>query len=144
MENNNLTRDSAILLQSFFKHLDRQMKVTKKNQQISVPRLSIIEYLIEEGPQSLKSLADYRKVRAATMSCLVACLVDDGLVLRANAKHDKRSKLFIVTNKGKTLADAQAEQDISVLEKAIENLTKQEQLMLKPSIQLLQKIVNYS
>lgn len=135
-------RDSAIVLQAFIKDLNRQKKPAQYNQQISISRLSIIQHLADKGPQTLKSLADYRKVSAATMSCLVTSMVADGWVLRANSRQDRRSKIFIVTRKGKTIVDESTEREQALLEGVIKNLTDQEQLILNQSVQLVQKVIN--
>ena len=138
----NNSRESALLLQTLSDGLNRQFKGSSKRNQLSAARLSIIQYLIKRGPQTLKSIATYRKVSAPTMSRLMTALVTEGLVLRANSKHDRRSKIFIATRKGKKLASGESEQEIELLKTAIEKLTDQEQVNLKGSVLLVQKVIN--
>ena len=141
----NITRrEVAFELIRLSDELTSQSRATRKNKQLSEARLSIIHFLIESGPQTLKSLADYRKVSAATMSKLVDAIVKEGWVLRANSRHDKRSKIFIVTRKGKTLADNENEQDLTTLTKIIEQLNPDEQANLSQAIQLIKKVTNLS
>jgi DNA-binding MarR family transcriptional regulator len=142
MTNTNISRKTAIVVQEFIKDLNSQMKSSRTNNQISAARISIIHYLIDKGPQTLMSLARYRKVSAASMSRLVASLVSQGWVLRANSKHDGRSKIFIITLKGKHLAMSDSERELEIIESIIKDYSKQQQVNLGMSVQVVQMMIN--
>ena len=74
------------------------------------------------------------------MSRLVDAIVKEGWVLRANSRQDKRSKIFIVTRKGKILAENENEQKLTTLLKVIEQLNPKEQLNLGQAVQLIKKV----
>jgi len=131
----------VVELTQLFDALNSQSKAIRKNSRLSEARLSIILFLVEQGPQTLKSLAEYRKVSAATMSRLVAALVKEDWILRANSRQDKRSKIFIVTRKGKVVANNERERDLATLAKALEQLTPEEQVDLGHGIGIIQKVI---
>lgn len=132
----------AVELTQLSEALNSQSKTVRKKRLLSEARLSVIHFLMEYGPQTLKSLTDYRKVSAASMSRLVAALVEEGWVLRASSRKDKRSKIFIVTRKGKVVANNEREQELAILAKTLEQLTPEEQVSLSQSIQLLRKTIS--
>jgi len=142
IKTNDHSADSAVVFHNFLKNLSGHIIHSPGNRQISTARLSIIRFLMESGPQTLKSLASYRKVSAATMSKLVAALVTEGWVLRANSRNDGRSKIFIVTRKGKMMAEDENAKDMKLLADIIQGLTEQEQSRLNKSIELVQKVIN--
>ena len=139
MTNTDKKHKSAEIIQGLVKDLYRQ-KLTQTK--ISNPRLSVIQHLMHKGPQTLKSLAAYRNVSAASMSRLVDSLVSKGWVLRANSREDKRSKIFMVTRKGTDLANNQITQEQKSLEMIINTLSEEEQAKLYQSVLLVQKVIN--
>ena len=135
-------RGLAVELIQLSEALSSQSKAIRKNSRLSEARLSIIHFLVDHGPQTLKSLAEYRKVSAATMSRLVAALVEEGWVLKANSRQDKRSKIFIVTRKGKSVANNEKEQELATLAKALEQLTPEEQETLNRGMGLIETVIS--
>ena len=107
---------------------------------ISSARSVILRHLMVDGPKTLSALAAFRKVTAPTMSKLVASLVEQGLVLRACSKKDKRSIIFIITRKGRELVDINARIINQRIGSAIEKLSQTEQLKLKDAIDLIKKV----
>ncbi|PCJ46785.1 MAG: hypothetical protein COA74_12855 [Gammaproteobacteria bacterium] len=142
------TRDLAVVLQNFIEHLMDQQLVQQKNtshsNQLSTARLTIIQFLIEKGPTSLKRLVEFRKVSPATMSRLVTCLVNDGLVLRANSKKDRRSKIFVVTTRGRKQANDMTEEQLQSLMLSIAKLSSDQQIMLNKSITLIKNVISHT
>ena len=139
MSNTSKSIESARVLQGFYNDFTRQISITRSR--ISSPRLSVIQHLIEQGPQTLKSLAAHRRVSAASMSRLVASLVLEGWVLRANSRKDKRSKIFMVTLKGKNLSVNESDNEIKKFQAVINNLSQQEQINLSQSVLLVKKVI---
>jgi DNA-binding MarR family transcriptional regulator len=144
----NSRRETAILLQSFIEQLINMQSIKQKRSnkanEISAARLSILKFLVMEGPKTLKQLADNRRVSAATMSRLVSSLVKDTYVLVASSKKDKRSKIFIITTFGRAIASEYFSAQLNNMIERIEKLSEQEQIMLNKSIQLIQNVINLS
>ena len=131
---------SEIILQLFIQ-IEQLRPNNSEQTKLSKARQSVLNFLINTGPQTLKQLANNRGVSAATMSKMVASLVTEGLVLSANSKHDRRSKIFIVTRKGMKIMDNEKVSRIESIEAVLENLSYDEKLNLKDSINIIQKII---
>ncbi len=68
-------------------------------------------------------------------------LASGGWVLRANSKLDKRSKKFILTQKGKKLVHQENDQKIQDLIVVIDSLTAKEQSELLKSVNILKALI---
>jgi len=68
-------------------------------------------------------------------------LASGGWVLRANSKLDKRSKIFIITQKGKELVHQENDQKIQDLIVVIDSLTAKEQSELLKSVNILKALI---
>lgn len=133
---------SAELIQNFIDDLHQNLQRSARHGKVSTARFSVIQCLIETGPQSLSALASYRGVTAATMSVLVASLVKAGLLLAAHSKNDRRSKLFIVTLKGKALVEEERQREVDSIVLIVQQLSQDERSKIGFSVELLQKIIN--
>jgi len=142
MSNNQVIKQSALAIHDLLNDLSSKTIASRKTGILSVARLSIIEYLLQAGPKSLSDLANYRNVSAASMSRLVSALVKEGLLLVANSKKDRRSKIFLVTNKGKSLVTAEKADALKLLEIKIESLTVDDQLRLNKAVELVTKVIH--
>jgi DNA-binding MarR family transcriptional regulator len=91
----------AALLHEQFARLARQMRTIELPAGITPERLSALSVIEKRGPISVTALADNEMVRPATMSRMVAALVEDGLVKRTEDKNDGRGVLVSTTPKGK-------------------------------------------
>lgn len=127
--------------QNFLKDVNTRIKGNQQKGLLSSARCSIIDHLIEKGPQSLTSLSIYRNVKAATMSRLLDSLVNDGLILRANSRLDRRSKIFMVTKLGKQMVDDAHQNERVQLEKIMSKLPEQDQATVSQAIQVVHKIL---
>jgi DNA-binding MarR family transcriptional regulator len=141
-------RETAIVLQNFIEQLIDEQSIKKnrsnKATKISAARFQVLQFLVAEGPKTLKQLTDNRRVTAATMSRLVSYLVKDGYVLVANSKKDKRCKIFIVTTPGRAIASEHFSAQLNNMIKSIEKLSDEEHIMLNKSIQLIKNVINLS
>jgi len=88
-----------------FYKLYKQLQSSKlaNTQQFSPARYAVLSFIYSHGAQSLTSIAKSRRVSNATMSKIVSSLVDKGLLLKANSKLDKRTKLFFISRKAADL-----------------------------------------
>ena len=141
-------RETAFLLQNFIEQLTNERSIiqkrSNKSTKISAARYQVLQFLIFEGPKTLKQLTANRRVAAATMSRLASSLVKDGYVLAANSKKDKRSKIFIITTSGREIASEYFSEQLNNLIERIEKLSVEEQIILNKSIQLIKNVINLS
>ena len=108
---------------------------------ISVARLAVLKYLLDNGPSGLMSIARHRKVSGATMSKLVASLVSEGYLLKAQSKSDRRSKLFLVTSLARQKVAEENEQQITLLNERFKNITDEQQALIIKSVQILKNVL---
>jgi len=107
---------------------------------LSSARYEVLNYLHRGGAQSLSSISDYRNVTNATMSKIVASLIDEGLVIKASSKLDKRSKLFFISRKANDLLQQQDLSELIAIKNLILKLSAEEQQSLGHSFPILNQL----
>ncbi len=142
---NNNPKYLAASLQSLnrmMKHSIRQTSTIQLevNYQMTPARLSVIQFLIEVGASSLNAIALNRGVSAATMSRIVGSLIADGLILKANSKSDKRSKMFFASRKAIELFEQYNEIEMKKYYDVLSKLSDDDKNNIVQSINLLTKI----
>jgi DNA-binding MarR family transcriptional regulator len=104
-------------------------------------RLSALSVLVFGGPMALSQLAAAERVKAPTMSRIVAGLKRSGLVkIEADAK-DARKIQVTVTNKGQRLLQQARAQRIGLLGRTLSGLGKPELDTLLRAAELLERAV---
>jgi len=126
-----------------FLQLIRTVKSRKaeSNETISSARYEVLNYLHRHGAQSLSSISSHRKVTNATMSKIVVSLIEEELILKANSKLDKRSKLFFISRKGTELLEQQDSLEINEIQNLMLELSFDEQENLEQCISILRKLI---
>ena len=106
-----LTMTAALL---YFRMRRAAEEMMKEGAQSS-GRRSVLKGLANSGPQTVPHMARVRAVSRQHIQKLVNGLLEDELVeLIENPAH-KRSRLVRITNAGKTVAEATAEREASIL-----------------------------
>jgi DNA-binding MarR family transcriptional regulator len=104
-------------------------------------RLSALSVLVFGGPMALNQLAAAERVKAPTMSRIVAGLKRSGLVkIETNAK-DARKIQVTVTNKGQQLLQQARARRIGLLGRTLSGLGKPELDTLLRAAELLERAV---
>lgn len=143
MDEQHQKQETAVALQNLYRAMNSRRQGEAKGATLSRARLSILQLLTDNGPQSLSQLAGHRHVSAATMSKLVSSLIAEGLALRANSKSDRRSIIVMVTGKGKKLVAAEKAQELILMESIIAGLSDSEQSQANAAISLVHNIMNH-
>ncbi len=68
---------------------------------ISGRRLSVMRYLDEDGEHSVSEISRYLNLRDGTVSPLLECMVQDGLLTKRRCPKDSRRVLLTVTDHGR-------------------------------------------
>lgn len=113
----------AALLQEQFARLARQLRTIELPAGMTPERLSALSVIEKRGPISVTALADNEMVRPATMSRMVAALVEEGLVKRSEDKTDGRGVLVSTTPKGKRAFQRAHEQRLQHFAELLSSLT---------------------
>ena len=128
-------------VQFIINKLPERLQRDSRRHSISTARLTVLKYLIDHGPSSLMSIAKHRKVSAATMSKLVASLVAEGYLIKAQSKRDRRSKIFLVTTLARQKVAEENQRQITLLNERLKHLTDEQQAIILKSIHLLQNVL---
>ena len=96
---------------------------------------------LKKGPRTPGELAELERVSPPSMTRTVNCLVEKGLVGRADHPSDGRSKLVVLTDGGWAVLNriGQARDDWMLHQ--LEGLTREEQDLLKAATGLLNQVL---
>jgi DNA-binding MarR family transcriptional regulator len=113
----------AAQLHEQFARLTRQLRTLDLPQGMTPERLSALSVIEKRGPISVTALADKEMVRPATMSRMVAALVEEGLVKRGEDKSDGRGVLVTTTAKGRRAFQRAQEQRLQHFAEVLDSLS---------------------
>ena len=116
----------AALLHEQFARLTRQLRTLELPNGMTPERLSALSVIDKRGPISVTALADKEMVRPATMSRMVAALVEDGLVKRGEDKSDGRGVLVTTTAKGRRTFQRAQEQRLQHFAEVLDSLSAEQ------------------
>ncbi len=92
--------------------------------QVTLPQLLILGFLDTEGPQKMKTLAEFMKVSTAAMTGTVQRLVLQGYVQRDYDKSDRRIIKIEITPKGVGLLKRINEKRVQVVNKVFGQISE--------------------
>jgi DNA-binding MarR family transcriptional regulator len=79
----------------------RRIRAERSDLDLSDTQLSVLFVLEREGPTTPGELADHEHVQPPTMTRVVNCLADRGLVERSDHPSDRRQVLVAITDAGR-------------------------------------------
>lgn len=110
---------------------------------LSLTETYTLSYLYQSPPQSPSELASLNKIKAQSMSQVLARLEEAGLVSRSASKEDGRKVLISLAAKGKKVVEQTRHERDEWLAQAIRTtLSEKEAKALCTVIPLLQRIVD--
>lgn len=80
--------------------LVRRLRAEKSNDDLSDGQYAVMACLDRQGPQTLRSLSDYERVKPPSMNRTVNCLAEGGYVRREGHPEDGRQVLISLTSDG--------------------------------------------
>src|SRR5687768_1801954 len=122
-------------------HLLRRLRREDEAMGLGPARASALSVLVFAGPLSLGELARAEQVRPPTMSRIVKALEGAGLVRRERDAADARAIRLAATAKGRKLLLAGRRRRVRALVRLLDTLSAREQLVLRQSVQLLERIL---
>jgi DNA-binding MarR family transcriptional regulator len=97
------TSDAEAAEQASLALVELTLKAMSASQQLSVLQLRALLAVEQHGPLRLGAVAQLLDLSAPSASRLIARLVDDGLILRTTAPHERRQLQLAVSAKGRRL-----------------------------------------
>lgn len=132
--------DVAVTLHRAAIRLLRAVRVADDETGVSAPKLSALSVLAFGGPTSLSGLARAEQVTPATMSKLVSDLVAEGLVAKRADREDKRGVRIEVTAKGRALMEEGRRRRLTLLQKRLAKLSRDERALLDRAAEIMLKL----
>ena len=80
--------------------LARRLRQQRSDDDISIGQYSVLGALVTHGPRTPRELADHERVQPPSMTRILSCLVDAGLVMRTDHPIDGRQVLMSATEQG--------------------------------------------
>jgi DNA-binding MarR family transcriptional regulator len=108
---------------------------------VTVPQLSCLLRIVEEGPLTLKDLSAAVDLSPSTLVGIVDRLEHKGLVRRARATEDRRQVLLTATAEGAILANESPSPLQDKLAAALENLPELERAAITLSIERIVELM---
>jgi DNA-binding MarR family transcriptional regulator len=104
-------QDTQVLAESIVRNLLNLMRYShrlghrlRREYGISGRRLSVLRYLEQEGERSVSEISRYLNLRDGTVSPLLDCMVQEGLVTKRRCPDDSRRVLLAITDHGRHVA----------------------------------------
>lgn len=103
-------------------------------------RLSALSVLVFRGPLSITELAEAERVRAPTMTRIVAGLEDAGLARKQPSSSDRRSVVVSATRRGHRALQTARVRRIRALAARMEDLSGRDVAVLRRAAELMERI----
>jgi DNA-binding MarR family transcriptional regulator len=97
---------------------------------------------LRKGPKTPGELADIERVSAPSMTKTINCLVERGLVARADHPSDGRSKMVTLAEAGRSMLDRTARARDDWMVHQLEGLTTKERELLTEATTLLNRVLD--
>jgi DNA-binding MarR family transcriptional regulator len=121
--------------------LARRLRQQGGDGSVSPSQLSALATLDRLAPLTLKGLAAAEQVQPPTMTRVVACLEERGLVQRSPHPSDGRVGVLRLTAGGRRFVDRSRRRKTAYLARRLEGLTPGERAALAAAVPVLEKLV---
>lgn len=135
-----MPNDSQRLARSVAR-LNRRLRQERQSE-LTASQLSVLGSIMTLGPATPSAIAAHERVQPPSVTRILNCLVDDGLVSREPHPDDGRQVLVSLSDKGENvLADERARRD-EWLGRRLAELTAAERAVLRQAADLLEGLAS--
>jgi len=120
--------------------LYRRLRADRADDQFSASHRSVLKFLVNEGPRSLRELSDHEHVKPPSMNQTVNWLERSGLLARTNDPSDGRKVILAATSKGVTLIEETRRPHHEWLNLQLEALSLDERRTLEAASKIIVRI----
>lgn len=106
---------------------NRKMHEENKNNILSIPKIFLLNYLIDFGPRSMQEIASYHQIVLPAASVFVDDIEKQGYVIREKNLTDRRVVLVKITDQGRKIVKKEFNCIRKRFELLLNKLTKKEQ-----------------
>ncbi len=119
----------------------RRIRAERSNEDTTDGQYSVLARLDCDGPQTPRYLADHDHVQPPTMTRIINCLDDRGLVTRSPHPEDGRQVLVEITSQGRAEVGETRRRRNAWLAQQLADLTPQERDVLVQASEILRRVV---
>lgn len=105
-------------------------------------QMSVLGALLTEGPLTPGEIAQRERVRPPSITRIVSCLADDGLVTRQDHPEDGRQVVIAISDLGEAQLEHERERRDRWLAERLAELTDEERDTLVRAASLLEKVAH--
>jgi DNA-binding MarR family transcriptional regulator len=110
--------------------------------ELSPSQLATLATVERMGPLTLGELSSAERVKPPTMTKIVACLEEQGLVSRTVDQSDRRVARVEATASGLTFLDDSRQQKDAYLAQRLRNVSNEDRMVLEQAADVLERILD--
>jgi DNA-binding MarR family transcriptional regulator len=110
--------------------------------ELSPSQLATLATVERLGPLTLGELSSAERVKPPTMTKIVACLEEQGLVSRTVDQSDRRVARVEATPSGLTFLDDSRQQKDAYLAQRLHNVSDEDRMVLEQAAEVLERILD--
>lgn len=134
-------KDDAQPLSRAIARLNRRLR-RERDSVLSASQLSVLFAIRMTDPATPSSIAAYERVQPPTITRMLNCLADDGLITRASHPDDGRQVVVQISPLGQKLLSAERERRDAWLSDRLADLSDDERKTLREAAPILLKLAN--
>jgi DNA-binding MarR family transcriptional regulator len=138
----NSTAELAAILRPSLLRLTRQIRLQRVDTSVTLTQLSAMVALEKNGAMSPGELAAYERVQPPSMTKVLANLEERGLVHRSVHPTDRRQAVIEISDSGRDLIESERRSRDLWFTAQLENLSAEEQAVLRSVVPVLDKLGN--
>ncbi len=120
--------------------LYRRLRADRADDRISDSPRSVLKYLVNEGPRTLRELSDHEHVKPPSMNQTVNWLERSGLLARTSDPTDGRKVIIAASSKGVALIEETRRRHHEWLNLQLEALSLEERRTLEAASKIIVRI----
>ncbi len=132
---NHFQRVMGRIFQASMHHFWRRIKA----QGLTLPQMFALRYIYYKGPCHIADIARELGVTSAAVSQMLNRLVDQGLIVRQEAAHDRRHKQLTLTDKGRAVLEENTATQVQWLRNIAARLSEEERAKVIEALDILEK-----
>lgn len=133
-------QDLAIDLRTAVMRTSRRLRVEATGEAITPGQYTVLAVLNEDGPRTLRGLADREHVQAPSMTRIVNALAGQGFVTRSTDPDDGRQVQVDITDAGRTVLEEARNQRTAWLAQRVAGLSDDDRRTLSRAARIMQEL----
>lgn len=134
------TGSLAIDLRTAVMRTSRRLRVEATGEAITPGQYTVLAVLDEDGPRTLRALAEREHVQAPSMTRIVNALAGQGFVTRSTDPDDGRQVQVDITDAGRAVLEDARNQRTAWLARRVAGLSEEDRRTLSQAARIMQEL----